>query len=65
MTLPPDELLAKAATLDTFSLAKLPDGSVLIENPLGLTQLVFTRLQWVKAVDFVNTPTLVPREEEA
>lgn len=54
---PAPELLAKAAMVDTFTLAKLPDGSVIIENPLGLTRIAFTRVQWVRAVEFVDTPT--------
>jgi hypothetical protein len=63
MSLPEKELLARAAKLNTFTVAKLGDGSVVIDNPLGLTQLVFTRVQWVRAVEFINEPT--PLREES
>jgi len=59
-----DPLLAKAATLDSFALAKLPDGSVIIENPLALTQLQFTPDQWRRAVEFIDHPTPDILEEE-
>lgn len=50
------DLLMRGAQVDTVSVWRAADGTLIVENPLGLTQINFSPKQWARMEAMMNQP---------